>query len=106
MASNKCAIGVDLGGRKLVVSLVDETGRVHACDVWNRSLPVRQIRRRLLSLGFVSLLGAPARAQESTIAPSPQPAPTPAVVWSGTVELYGYLPWLQSTTTVRGCACF
>ena len=75
---------------------------MHACDVWNRSLPVRQIRRRLLSLGFVSLLGAPARAQESTIAPSPQPALTPAVVWSGTVELYGYLPWLQSTTTVRG----
>jgi len=23
-------------------------------------------------------------------------------LWDGTVELYGYLPWLESTTTVRG----
>lgn len=75
---------------------------MHACDVWNHSLPGRPFRGSLLSLGFVILLGAPALAQESTVAPSPLPAPPPASVWNGTAELYGYLPWLQSTTTVRG----
>lgn len=29
-------------------------------------------------------------------------AGTDAAVWDGTIELYGYLPWLQSSTTVRG----
>lgn len=34
--------------------------------------------------------------------PAAAPSSSPAAVWDGTVELYGFLPWLQSTTTVRG----
>ncbi len=88
----------------------DPIRSVHAFDLWACCLPARQIRRSLIWAALMGLMAAPALAQEPTKplvqqpAPvaSPEPAPTPAALWNGTVELYGYLPWLQSTTTVRG----
>lgn len=47
--------------------------------------------------GSLALAAAPALAQESSPA-----GPSPEKDWDATVELYGFLPWLQSTTTVRG----
>lgn len=50
----------------------------------------------------VGWMTPPALAQAPSPDALPAPPARPAVVWDGTVELYGYLPWLQSTTTVRG----
>ena len=70
--------------------------------------------RRLAILSVLALLAAsstaPAKAAEvdptATASPpqseSPGPAASTADPWAGTVELYGFVPWLQSTTTVRG----
>lgn len=79
---------------------------------------------RTSGLGFALVLGAalmtqPLAAQEaigdsaatpspvpdSTPSPSPATTPTPpaaaAKPWAATFELYGFLPWIQSTTTIR-----
>lgn len=71
---------------------------------WLRCLSVQRSCRGLgLAAGF-ALIAAPALAQDASVdaPPTPAPTPTPAAVWNGSIELYGYLPWLQSTTTVRG----
>jgi len=75
---------------------------VHASEIWARPLSVRALRRGLVPAACLILIAAPALAQEPSVDASPAASPSPAAVWDGTIELYGYLPWLQSTTTVRG----
>jgi len=67
---------------------------------------------RLLSgLGlmvFAMGVGMTPAAAEAAAPPEGPPAetseadPSPLNAWAGTVELYGFMPWVQSTTTVRG----
>ena len=83
---------------------------VHASDLRVPSLPAIRFRPGWVLAILTGWMVPPGLAQESTPALAQQPtpaaspvqAPTPTAVWSGTVGLYGYLPWLQSTTTVRG----
>lgn len=70
--------------------------------LWARSRVTTRFRLALLWAAGIGMMTTPALAQESPSDALPAAAATPAVVWDGTVELYGYLPWLQSTTTVRG----
>ena len=67
-----------------------------------RPRSIAWLRLALLGAAGASLISGPAQAQAPSADTLQTPAATPAVVWDGTVELYGYLPWLQSTTTVRG----
>jgi hypothetical protein len=48
---------------------------------------------------LAALLISPLLAALPTEAREPDPAASP---WSGTVELYGFTPWLSGTTTVKG----
>lgn len=75
---------------------------MHASDFWARPLPVRPFQRGLVQATCLMLMSSPALAQEPSPAPSTAAAPHSASLWDGNVEFYGYLPWLQSTTTVRG----
>ncbi len=50
---------------------------------------------------------APAAAETAAppaapLAETTEADPTPPKPWAGTLELYGFVPWVQSTTTVRG----
>ncbi|MEB3362099.1 MAG: hypothetical protein VKI42_08270 [Synechococcaceae cyanobacterium] len=50
-------------------------------------------------------MATPSPAPASTPSPSPPTTPTPSPAaanpWAATFELYGFLPWIQSTTTIR-----
>jgi opacity protein-like surface antigen len=74
----------------------------HIVHLGGRALSITPFRVVLYWTAIVSLTTAPALAQEASRDALPAPAAAPEAVWDGTVELYGYLPWLQSTTTVRG----
>jgi opacity protein-like surface antigen len=67
-----------------------------------RVLTFSTLRLIWLPLASLSLIASPALAEQSTPAAGQTPAASPAVLWDGTVELYGFLPWVQSSTTVRG----
>ena len=70
---------------------------------------VRRGRQLLRGLGLMTVVSGigigispvaaqsepPSVQQAATDAPQPDP-------WAGTVELYGFVPWVQTTTTVRG----
>lgn len=61
----------------------------------------------LLTTALLALQAAPGLAQavdpSSTVtAPAAPSSASPASPWAGTVELYGFLPTLNSTVTVRG----
>ena len=101
-------IGVDFGETPpSVLGAVHAGGHgmgrsVHIFQLCGGSLSTLAFRLGLYWAATVSLMTAPALAQEASQDALPAPAAAPAAVWDGTVELYGYLPWLQSTTTVRG----
>ena len=75
---------------------------MQAFHVGRCSLSITPFRVGLHWAAAVSMLTAAASAQEVSPHALPAQAAAPAAVWDGTVELYGYLPWLQSSTTVRG----
>jgi hypothetical protein len=67
-----------------------------------RSLAFSRWRLTWLPLATFSLLVSPALAQQANPPAAPSGPATSGPLWDGTVELYGFLPWLQSTTTVGG----
>ncbi|MFM7652737.1 MAG: hypothetical protein ACKO5M_07460 [Vulcanococcus sp.] len=67
--------------------------------------------RLLWALGLIVVSAGVGLAPAAAQAADPHEAPpaetsaadaSPPNPWAGTVELYGFVPWVQSTTTVRG----
>lgn len=55
------------------------------------------------AMGEVSATPSPVPTSTPSPSPATTPTPSPAAVnpWAATFELYGFLPWIQSTTTIR-----
>ena len=76
---------------------------MHAFTAWVCSPRSHRCIPALPLLLSATLMVTPSSAQQQPRHTSSTAESVVATdLWDGTVELYGYLPWLESTTTVRG----
>jgi len=81
----------------------DRDRSVHAFTAWVCSPRSHRCIPALPLLLSATLMVTPSSAQQQPRHTSSTAESVVATdLWDGTVELYGYLPWLESTTTVRG----